>query len=138
MKKLTIILLTIILLGCVPEPEYQVLEIVPDIISYSNNLIKLTSQTMVYLDNSIAHSDKWWIAEGVTFELIIHEPEDYVRFYNTPDFITSLDRIYVVGEGRDHITDFNVLNPPALLYYFSIEVIINGDSTLIDYEIDSN
>ena len=101
MKKLTIIILTIILLGCMPVPEYQVLEIVPDIISYSNNLIKLTSQTMVYFDNGIAHSDKWWIAEGVTFELIIHEPEDYVRFYNTPDFITSPDRIYVVGEGRD-------------------------------------
>ena len=138
MKKLTIIILTIILLGCMPVPEYQVLEIVPDIISYSNNLIKLTSQTMVYLDNGIAHSDKWWIKEGITFELIIHEPEDYVRFYNTPDFTLSPDRIYTIGQGKDHVTDFVVLNPTAMLYYFSIEVIINGESVLIDYEIDSN
>jgi len=108
------------------------------VIGYSNNLIKLESETMVVLDNGMGHFDKWFLSEGITFELIVHEIDDYVRFYDTPDFTVSSDRIYTVGEGRDHVTDFTALNPPVDLYYFSMDVIINGVSNTIDYVIDSN
>ena len=138
MKKIIYLIIILLIIISCGEPEYPVLEIEPDVISYSNNLIKLTSQTMVILDNGMGQLDHWWIKEGVTFELIIHEVDDYVRFYDTPDFTVSSDRIYTVGEGRDHATDFTALNPPVMLYYFSMEVIINGVSTLIDYCIDSN
>ena len=121
--------------GC--SAEYPILEIEPDVISYSNNLIKLVSDDIVILDNGMGHMDKWKIKEGVTFELIVTEPEDYFRFWNTPDFIVSSDRIYCVGEGRDMVTDFNALNPPIDLYYLSMEVIIDGVSNTVDYVIDS-
>ena len=137
MKKLTIILLTAIILSC-GNPEYPILEIQPDVISYLNNLIKLQSDDIVVLNNGMGHYDKWLIKEGVTFEILVHESEDWVRFYNMPDFITSSDRIYCIGEDRDMITDFTALNPPYSMYYFTIEVIINGESIITDYVIDSN
>lgn len=134
---LIIVVVTIVLItlqGCA-EPEYPVLEIEPDIISYSNNLIKLQSDDIVILDNGIGHFDKWKIKEGVTFELIVNEVDDYVRFYDTPDFTVSSDRIYTVGQGRDHVTDFTALNPPNYPYYFSMDVIINGTKNTVDYMI---
>ena len=134
---LAILLMVLIILvsGCA-EPEYAVFGNTK-IVSYSNNLIKLESESIVVLDNGMGHMDKWYIPEGTTFELIVHEVDDYVRFYDTQDFATFDDTIYCVGEGRDHITDFTALNPPVDYYYFSIQVIINGVSNTVDYVIDS-
>ena len=133
---LAILLMVLIILvsGCA-EPEYPVLEYEPDVISYSNNFIKLTSESTVVLENGMGHMDKWLIKEGVTFELIVHEPEDWIRFYDTPDFITTSDRIYCIGEGRDHITDFTALHPTTYPYYFTIDVIINGVMNTVDYMV---
>ena len=132
-----VIIIIISLQGCA-EPEYPVLEIEPDIISYSNNLIKLQSDDIVILDNGMGHYDKWWIKEGVTFEIIIHEPEDWIRMWDDSDFTIIGDRAYTVGEGKDHLLDFAPLNPPVMMYYFQIEIIINSNSVITDYVIDSN
>jgi len=138
MKKLFLALTIVIMVISCTEPEYPIVEIEPDVISYSSNFIKLQSDNIVVLDSGIGHMDKWKIKEGVTFEIIVHESEDWFRFWNTPDFTVSSDRIYCVGEGRDMVTDFNALYPDVMMYYFSIEVIINGDSNTVDYVIDSN
>ena len=138
--ELIIILMCATIIGCTMDAEppehtiYVSTEIIPD----PNNYIKLQSETMIVFDNGFGHMDNWIIPEGMTFEIIVHEVDDWIRFYAMPDFITSSDRIYTVGTGSKHTTDFVVLHPPVMLYYFSIEVIINGDSTLIDYVIDSN
>lgn len=130
----TIILIS--LQGC-SEPEIEVFEN-SEVVSYSNNLIKLESDNIVVLRNGIGHMDKWWIPEGTTFEITVIEVDDYVRFWDTQDFATFNDTIYCVGEGRDHVTDFTALNPPVDYYYFSMQVTINGVSNIVDYVIDSN
>lgn len=126
----------VLLLGGCSEPEYAVFGNT-DVVSYSNNFIQIESDSIVVLDNGMGRFDKWWIPVGTTFELIIHEVDDYVRFYDTQDFATFDDRIYTVGEGKDHATDFTALNPPVDYYYFSIEVVINGTSNTVNYVIDS-
>jgi len=136
MKKiLYILIIALVLTSCA---EQQILEFEPDVISYSDNLIKLNPDSLVVLDNGMGHMDKWKIKEGVTFEIIVHESEDWFRFWNTPDFTVSSDRISCIGEGRNMITDFNALNPDVMMYYFTVEIIINGESNTFDYCIDSN
>ena len=130
-----VVIVLITLSGCA-EPEVAVFGST-DVVSYSTNFIKLESDSIVVLDNGMGRFDKWWIPVGTTFELIVHEVDDYVRFYDTPDFATFDDRIYTVGEGKDHATDFTALNPLVDYYYFSIEVVINGVSNTVEYVIDS-
>ncbi len=137
--ELIIILMCATIIGCTmdAEPEnitYNGVEIIAD----PNNYIKLTSDNIVVLNNGFGHADNWIIPEGVTFEVIVHEVDDWIRFYDMPDFITSSDRIYTVGEGRKHTTDFTALHPPVMMYYFTIEVIINGAGNTLDYVVDSN
>jgi len=155
MKKLTIIILTIILLGCTlpdddggMEEEYIIQEpeedppneppLPTDIIADPNNLIPLSSDDIVIFNNGYGHFDNWFLPEGMTFEIKVIEVDDYFRFWNTPDFIVSSDRIYAVGEGKYHYTDFNCLHPPMSMYYFSIEVTIDGVSSTYDCVVDSN
>ncbi len=136
-----LIIILLIFLSCV-QPEYPVIEVIPeeipDIIANPLNFIQLESNDIVILDNGHGRYDSWWIKEGVTFEVIIHETDNYTRFYNDSDFIISSGRAYTVGEGKDHLLDFTALHPPMMMYYFSIEVIINGVSNTVDYVIDSN
>ena len=141
MKKLLYILITIILItGCNIEPrtEYIYTTAPPAVEADPNNLIKLQSNDIVVLDNGMGHMDNWMIPSGMTFEIIIHESEDWLRFYGMPGFTTSSDRIYTVGSGGKHTTDFVALHPTVMMYYFSVEVILDGVSVITDYVIDSN
>ena len=119
--------------GSAINPE-DMADVIPD----PMNLIKLQSDDIVILDNGHGRYDSWWIKSGVTFEIIIHEPENYTRMYNDSDFTISAGRAYTVGEGKYHLLDFTALNPNVSMYYFQIEVIINGISTTTDYVVDSN